>query len=753
MNNITDFSMELNFTRAYKQHKNDPIAIREAACLAAQFPAVLAEIAEPDLIAGRIRWGQVGFSPHNNPPGCGYGYYCNDIGIIEAIEKGNIPLDQRDGVWDMLHFWKKEASQRKVEAAFTPKMLPALFRDEIEPLPFNYKPMVAQPIYRMAGVFVDYAKLLRLGIPGLAQEISGYRDLAQGSGGDYQLYEGMLAALQVLADSCRFYQKQAAEKAEAAPASERKAELLRMASALENIACAAPRTFREALQMAWLYTLICGTLELGRMDVYLGDFYARDLDSGRITEAEALTLMHSLWKLINDQFREVDGRIIIGGKGRPNEQNADRFALLALETTRTFGRAKLPQLTLRFYKGMDPTLMEKSLTLIGEGHTYPLLYNDDVLVPAVVHAHDVPVEEAEQYVPLGCGEIVLDHRGYGTPSGALNVLKALEVTLHDGTDPVTGLQLGLHTGSLQDFNSFDELFEALKNQLTYFIEILADHEELEYAVSGQTAPYLYLSMLYDDCLERGKGIFAGGIRYLGGSLESYGIVNAADSLTAIKQLVYEKRLLSPGNLLEALKNNFEGFDKERRLMVDCPKYGNDDPAADTMLVELHEFICNTIRDQRNRTSLDWYLNVTINNSQNTTLGRWVGASADGRKAGAAMANANTPAGGNDKKGITALVNSIVKPSPAIHAGSVQNMRFGRDFFFTDRQKFESILNTYFAKGGSQAMITVINRGDLEKALVEPEKYKDLFVRVGGFSARYVDLPKDVQLEILSRVTY
>jgi pyruvate-formate lyase len=196
-----------------------------------------------------------------------------------------------------------------------------------------------------------------------------------------------------------------------------------------------------------------------------------------------------------------------------------------------------------------------------------------------------------------------------------------------------------------------------------------------------------------------------------------------------------------------------GYEKEQKMLKECPKYGNDDSYADDMMVDLHNFMCNNIRDQRERTNLDWYLNVLINNKQNTILGRWVGASADGRKAGREMANANTPAGGNDKKGVTALINSLVKPSHKIHAGTVQNMRFGKDFFTSNRPQFEVLLDTYFKKGGAQAMITVINRGDLEKALVEPENYKDLFVRIGGFSSRYIDLPRDVQLEILSRVTY
>ncbi len=753
MPKVDDLSMELRFTEAYRKNINNHTAIREARCLQTQFPAVLTELEGNDRLAGRTRWGWVGFSPHNAPASAAYGYFCHDQKIIELIERGNIPVEQRHGVHEMIHFWKSENTKAKVEAAFTEKMKPVLFRDEIVSLPYNFKPMVAQPIYRMAGVFVDYDKLLSLGIPGLMSEVKEKYAKAKKEGGDYQLFEGMLIALEVIVDSCRHYQQQALEQAKATTDAKRASELYKLAEVLEKNMVSKPETFYEALQLSWLYTLMCGSLELGRMDVFLGDFYVHDIDEGLMTEDEALSLMHSLWKLIIDLFRDVDGRIIIGGKGRRNEKNADRFALLILKTMKTYGKAILPQLTLRFYEGMNPELMEKSLGLIADGFTFPLLYNDDVLVAGVAQSHDVPLEVAEQYMPLGCGEIVVDHMGFGTPSGSLNVLKALDITLRDGLDNITGKRLGLPTGDLRDFKSFDEFLSAFKKQLTFFIEILADHEELEYVETGKQSPYLYLSMLYDDCIERGKGIFSGGIRYLGGSLESFGSVNAADCITAIKYAVYDKKLISAERLIEVLDNNFVGYEKERKILLDAPKYGNDDAYADDIMVLLHDFTCNTIRDQRERTNLDWYLNVLINNKQNTILGRWVGATADGRKAGDAMANGNTPAGGNDKNGITALINSLVKPSQNNHAGTVQNMRFGNDFISSNPEKFEILLETYFKKGGPQAMITVINRGDLEKALVEPEKYKDVFVRIGGFSARYVDLPRDVQLEILSRKSY
>ncbi|MCF8361611.1 MAG: hypothetical protein K9G70_03220 [Prolixibacteraceae bacterium] len=753
MQKTDDFSMELNFTEVYRKYKNEHIAIREARCHQAQFPAILDEIEEGDRLAGRTFWGLTGFSPHNAPNGAGYGYYCHEHKVIEAIERGNIPIEQRDGVHEMIHFWKKETSKAKVEAAFTDKMLPVLFRDEIVSLPYNYKPMIAQPIYRMAGVFVDYDKLLDLGIPGLVKEVTVQRDKAKKVGGDYQLFEGMLIALDVVIDSCRYYEKQAREKAEMITDPKRKDELLQLAGVLNKNVTQKPETFYEALQLSWLYTLMCGSLESGRVDVYLGDFYVNDVDNGIISETEALSLMHSFWRLIIELFRDVDGRVIIGGRGRRNEANADRFALLVLETMRTYGKAILPQTTLRFYDGMNPELMEKSLELIGQGYTFPLLYNDDVLVPGVANAHGVPTNEAEQYMPLGCGEITIDHMGFGTPSGSLNVLKALDVTLRDGVDHISSKRLGLPTGELADFKTFEEFFDAYKKQLAFFIEILADHEELEYVESGKQAPYLYLSLLYDDCIERGKAIFDGGIRYLGGSLESFGTVNAGDSLIAIKKMVFDEKKISPETLIAALNSNFVGYEKEHQMLVDCPKYGNDDAYADNVMVDLQDFIANTIRDQRERTNLDWYLNVMINNKQNTILGRWVGATADGRKAGREMANGNTPSGGNDKNGITALLNSLVKPCQDIHAGTVQNLRFGTDFIANNKDKFDALLDIYFEKGGTQAMITVINKGDLEKALVEPEKYKDVFVGIGGFSARYIDLPRDVQLEILRRKTY
>src|SRR5690554_4859275 len=189
---------------------------------------------------------------------------------------------------------------------------------------------------------------------------------------------------------------------------------------------------------------------------------------------------------------------------------------------------------------------------------------------------------------------------------------------------------------------------------------MAQQEELEYKVAAEHSANLYLSMLYDDCITRGKGIFSGGIQYLGGTLETYGNVNTADSLTSIKKLVFDEQVFSLDQLLAALQADFVGYEDIQKQLLAAPKYGNDHADADAMMQDIHEHVCHTVRKQRENTNLHSYLVVVINNSANTLMGQWTAASADGRNAGRPMANGNNPTGGQDKNGVTAMLNSLVK---------------------------------------------------------------------------------------------
>lgn len=744
--NMKDFKTELKFTEVYKKHINDHPAIREAKCLAAQYPDYFTEIKDNDLFAGRIQHGRVGFSIDEWGP-TAFAYYCQFEEIENDLKSALYTDDERKKIHEMMEFWKNEDTSEKLRKAYPQKMAQYLPSDD-----WMNTSGIAFPLYRLTGGNINFKKLLEIGIPGLYKEIESNKNSALQNGKDEKFYEGMKLAVDVLVDVCNHYEKQASEKAALQTNPTIKNELLEIANTLQAIVISKPKTLREAIQLFWLYANISDIRNYGRMDVYLGDFLVNDIEAGILNEDSALKLLQSLWQLMADKHTVVHNRIIIGGHGRPNEKNADRFAMLAMEATRTVKEIE-PQLSLRFYDGMNPALYEKALDVIGEGRTFPILYNDDVNIKSIINAFGFNKEETLQYVPYGCGEYILDHQSFGTPSGVINLLKALEVTLHNGKDPVTGKIIGLQLGEFKDFKSFDELLNAYKKQVEFFVGLLAEHEVIEYKISGDEAPFLYVSLLYDDCIEKGKGIFSGGIRYLGGTIETYGNTNTADSLTAIKEFVFDKKEIASEEMLKALDSNFEGYESLRNRLLNAPKYGNDNDTADNMLLEVHNHVCNFVRDQAKRVGLHSYLVVIINNSANTLMGHSTAASADGRLYGTYMNNGNAPSGGNDKEGVTAMLNSIVKPSTGIHAGSVQNMKFSRDLFYEKRDIIKSTLKTYFDKGGAQAMITVVNRGDLENALVEPEKYKHIFVRVGGFTARFVELSRDVQLDILNRTLY
>lgn len=223
---------------------------------------------------------------------------------------------------------------------------------------------------------------------------------------------------------------------------------------------------------------------------------------------------------------------------------------------------------------------------MGEGTTFPILYNDDANIPNIQKAFGVPEEEAEQYYPFGCGEYVIGGKSFGSPNGVLNVARILELTLHNGQDPKTGKQIAPICG--EKFASFEELYQAYLQIAEHYIRFLAKQEAAEYQAAGKMGPFLFLSLLYDDCIQRGKGLFQGGIRYLGGTLECYGNITTSDSLCAIQKLVYEQEKLTLSQLVEALDSDFSD-ESIRQLCLNVSKCGNADPDADAMAGKVRIF--------------------------------------------------------------------------------------------------------------------------------------------------------------------
>lgn len=750
--------LELGFTKVYQENAKEHKAIREARCVAWQIPRMLADITEEELIPGGLKYGAVGFSCQKG----GFLYFMHTAQIEEEIAK--CPGDETyvNQLCKMIAFWKKEDCKKVLREKYSERQLLALPTDE-----WDLEMGITYPLYRMAGGVLDFEKLLRLGLPGLKKEIlekqrDASQDLAQ-----FQLYEGMKISLDTLEQVIQIYidqAKQKAKQAQKAGKAETQKRMIQVVSALSEILMHRPIHLLEAMELFWMYVLVSEVRDYGRIDTYLSDFYINDIDSGYLSQEEADQMVVKLWESMNKRCTITDGRVIVGGRGRNNEKNADRFAKACIRATIHL-KTPDPQLTLRIYQGMEEELLSLAYDAIGQGCTYPILYNDDVVIPDVMRAFALEEEEGKHYTPYGCGEYVIAHRSFGTPSGVINVLKALNGFLFTPTQEeqisdfyvqkeIRNLKkYGIVRKNPEEYDTFEEFYSDFKKMLSFYIEIMAEHEKMEYDLAAERCSLNFHSMLYDDCIERGKGLLDGGIRYLGGTLESYGNVNTADSLYAIKKLVFEDKIVEMKELLDAVCHDFCGYEVIRKKMLLCPKFGNDIKEIDELMVDLHRFICLTAREQAKRVGLHSYLVVVINNSANTSLGALTGASADGRKANQSMANANSPQAGGDKNGITGVFQSMLKVESYIHAGAVQNIKFSKESFLEYANITQKLIQTYFSKGGAQLMITVVGREDLENAIKEPEKYTNLLVRVGGFSARFVDLDTKVQKDILSRTCY
>lgn len=731
----------LEFTRVYKENAND-IYLREAACMDFQLRHILVPMDENDGIAGRYEHDFVGFS---SQVGGTYTYYFNEHEFLNAYmackQNGEITAAEDYALQAVQAYWHEENTARKVELEFSKR--------------YGYVPPKAFPgagvgncDCRVAGTNLDFEKLICLGFDGLDQEI----DRAAEVNGASSFYTALKLWIESLRGACERYREQALELAEKAETEEAKTRFTKLAEALLNIQHSTPKTFLEGVQLMWIYAVSSDIMNYSRMDDYLGPLYAADIDAGRITEEEAVQTVLYLYKHFKEINKIHDCRVIIGGVGRKHRKEADRLAIVIMEASRRF-RETVPQLTLRYYSDMDETVFRKAMEVNAEGTTFPIIYSDETNVPAVEKVFGVSHEEAEQYVPFGCGEYVMVGYSVGTPNNGINALKALEIALHNGLDFYQNVPCGEKTGDPAQFDTFEKLYDAVLAQLKPTIDRFAVHKYLNYKIAGENAPYLHLSLLLNDCIARGKATFEGGVRYLNASSEMFGIISCADSLTAIKTLVYDEKKLTLPELIDVLDHDFEGHDDIRRMCLSAPKYGNDDDTADDIATRLFTDIADLTMAAGKAAGLDHYNIVSVNNSMSAEWGNFCAASACGRKAGSPMANANGASIGADKCGITALLNSMSKFDNTKHVGVINNVRFTKELFKGSMDKVEAVLKAFYDNDGVQTNLCVIGKDDLENAMVHPENYQNLLVRIGGFSARFVTLNPVVQREIIERTTY
>lgn len=659
-------------------------------------------------------------------PICGFGsrssgfiYYCHLDQVKELINEAD--ENTKNKLRSLYEFWADENDKERLRRYYPQEIKQLMPNDDYEKCYYT-----SYPLYRFGGAYLDFQKLLNLGINGLIDEVD-FKLKSQKN----QFLLAVKKSLENMKELIRLYRD---DTAEVNPD---------ISNTLNEILNHEPYTMKEAIQLIWIYVGLSEVRNYGRLDELLSNYIEyNDNDYKNIYE---------YFKVIQKRNTIFNGRVIIGGIGRKNNKKADRICKIALQVMKDHHFTE-PQLTLRCSSDMNDEVFNLAMECIKDGCSYPLLYNDETNIKNVQESMKISYKTATDYVPFGCGEYVINHKSIGSPNGIINLTKILEGILNNGKCLITNNTICKY--SIKEIpKTFKELYDVYKKEVTYQIDILAKQEKFEYDYMNRRCGYIFNSILYDKCVERGKSILDGGIDYLGGTLETYGNVNAADSLFAIKKLVYDEKRYTLEEMINFIKNNFIGYDKQRQDCLDVIKYGNDDQEIDGFVNNLNQFVALTAKNKAEKYGLSSYLIVIINNQSNSKLGFRTGASCDGRKAFEPLANALTPQSGAEKNGITAVLNTVSSMNVNNMAGAVYNLKLSKEMAIDHSNEVKILLQTFFEKGGTQIMINVIDQEELKDAMIHPEKYPNLIVRVGGFSARFIDLSPIVQKEIISRMVY
>ena len=758
--NERDIDIAVKITETYKKYTGASPEMREARVLERIYPDALKSMRDTDFFAGDSADNNHAFeilvdcAPYTHSQ---VGYTVKSMGKLRRL-MSEYPHRAAE-LEQIMDFWKKESTFVKllrdapedVHAYQFPRGeqydAEGYYRDVEVPLP-GAGILAGSYDTRIVGLMPDYQKLLGLGLSGLTEHIQRAKK-SNPQGADF--YGALLICVNVIKNTLEHFRAQAQRLAESISDTSKRENLKRCANALGKLCQGKPDTLYEAMQLIIIYNIVSRTENYGRLDEVLGDYLARDLEIGELSEESATHLMCRFWQTLARIGGPHDSRLIIGGRGRKNEKNADLFALYAIEATIRTHDIK-PVLTLRLYDGQNPALLKKAIVAISEGCIYPTLYNDDVIIPGVTESMNLPAQDAINYAPLGCGELTLQHLCAGSPNSTVRFLKIFEAVLHEGRDGADGYPLGENRGKLCDFDTYEKLEGALFAEIR---RVLREDIKLHIWNKKRTAQEygaVMQSLLADDCIARGKSIFGGGIRYFGANAEGFGVTNLANSLAAVKKLVYDDKEYTLKEYVDILDLNFEGHEADRKRFLSAAKYGNGDIYVDELKLRLERFINESAREIGLESELDYYTVANVNPG-GIIIGPTVAASADGRKCATPMSLGNSPTPGSDVNGLTAMLTSAALSSHTANGGYVTNVNLSRETVLRNTDAIEGLFLAYFKMGGQQLNVNCFSRGDLEKALENPEAYRNLIVRVSGYSARFTELDPITQEQIMQRTLF
>ncbi len=719
--------------------------------------------------SGELIVGERGSAPRATPT---YPELCchslDDLDTAASRKRTPFQVSQKTrAVYEdrIIPFWKGRTIRTKVFAAMSDDWLKAF----------------------QAGVFTEFMeqrapghailddKIYHHGLDDFKTRVKSRRRDLSDTDPNFYKKEQELLAMEIAADALIVFARRHADKARSAAEREqsplRKKELLHIAEVCSRVPAKAPRTFWEALQMYWFIHLGV-TLELnvwdsfnpGRLDQHLFPFFDAETKNGSLNRDLARELLCCFWIKFNNQPAppKVDiteqqsgtyqdfALINAGGLKADGTDGVNEVSYLMLDVLKSM-HLIMPSMCVQISKKNPDNFLKKAIDVIKEGFGQPSVFNTDTIIKEFLRAGKT-MADALAGGPSGCVTISAFGKESCTLTGYCNWPKILEITLNNGIDPRTGTEVGIKTGDPLSFNNFSSFLEAYKQQLNYFIGLKMTGNNAIERLYAEHMPAPFMSLLFDDCIAKAKDYHDGGSRYNSTYIQGVGLGTITDSLSALKHNVFDKQTIGMNELLESLACNFSGREPMRRMLLNkSPKFGNDDKDADHIAVEVFNAYFDAVDGKPNTHGGSYRVNL-LPTTVHIYFGEVTGASADGRCSGMPLSDGISPSPGADRKGPTAVIKSTAKIDHVKTGGTLLNQNFLPALLDQEdgRMKLLHLIRSYFKLGGHHIQFNVVDTETLLDAQKNPSQYRDLIVRVAGYSDYFIDLGPSLQNEIIER---
>lgn len=799
-------------TESYKETESEPIITRRAKAFKHILENIPITIRKNELIVG---------SSTKSPRGCQvfpeYSYEWLESEFETLATRSADPFYISDKtkreLSEVYKYWKGKTTSELATAYMSEEALTAI--DHCMFTPGNY-------FYNGVGhICVKYDEVLAIGYEGIIEKTKAELEECKVSDGDYIEKSAFLNAVIMSCEAAITYAKRyaylAAKMAEEESDSVRKRELAVIAENCMRVPAKGARTFYEACQSFWFVQMLLQTessghsISPGRFDQYMYPYYKADMESGRITPEFAQELMDCIWIKLNELNKVRDAasaegfagyslfqNLIAGGQTPEGLDATNDLSFMCIQATMNILLPQ-PSFSVRVWNGTPHEFMIKAAELTRTGVGLPAYYNDEVIIPALLN-RGLTLEEARNYCIIGCVEPQVWGKTDGWHDAAFfNMCRPLELVFSNGVDK--GKQISIQTGDVTKMKTFNEFYDAYKAQMNYMIGLLVNADNAIDVAHAKRCPLPYLSSMVDDCIKRGKSVQEGGAVYNFTGPQGFGVANMADSLYAIKKLVFDEKKITMAELKAALEHNFgkgmtekdaeavtvqivkeidkagikvteekiseiykqvmdnsvksadnEKYAKIRDMINEIPKFGNDIDEVDSFARDVAYTYTKPLETFKNPRGGQYQAGL-YPVSANVPLGAQTGATPDGRYAGTPVADGVSPSAGKDINGPTATANSVSRLDHYIASnGTLFNMKFhptalaGREGL----ESFVALIRGYFDQKGSHMQFNVVSRETLRDAQKHPDKYRSLVVRVAGYSALFTTLSKSLQDDIINR---